>query len=113
MSVINTLPAPVVQMGHVEKIVELQQNQPYVQQLVAKETAVQSLKAEREKVAAAPKSAESSRVRERDGGKGGRQPRQENKARDEEFLDVEARIVPEDEAETRVLPAGSLIDIKI
>ncbi|MDR3176576.1 MAG: hypothetical protein LBU06_08605 [Desulfovibrio sp.] len=113
MSIINTLPAPVIQMGHVEKIVELQQNQPYVQQLVARETAVQSLKTEREKVAATPQSVASSRVRERDGGKGDRRPRQENKARDEDFLDVEARIVPEDEAEARSLPAGSLIDIKI
>ncbi|MDR1490074.1 MAG: hypothetical protein LBS65_06265 [Desulfovibrio sp.] len=113
MSVINTLPAPVIQMGHVEKIVEMQQNQPYVQQLVARETAVQSLKSEREKVAASPKSTASSRVRERDGGKGDRRPRQEDKTSDDDFLDVEARIVPDDEAEPGALPAGSLIDIKI
>lgn len=43
MSVEQGLPLPVVQMGHVEKIVETAQNQPHVQQLVAQELAAAEL----------------------------------------------------------------------
>ena len=43
MSVEQGIPLPVVQMGHVEKIVEQAQNQPHVQQLVAQEIAAREL----------------------------------------------------------------------
>lgn len=73
MSVLNTMPAPVIQMGHVEKIVEAVQNQPYVQQLVAQEEAKKTLKAESEQVAVAEKTAQSRKVRDRGEEEGSRQ----------------------------------------
>lgn len=73
MSVLNTMPAPVIQMGHVEKIVEAVQNQPYVQQLVAQEEAKKTLKAESEQIAVAEKTALSRKVRDRGDEEGSRQ----------------------------------------
>jgi hypothetical protein len=88
MNMINTLPAPVVQMGHVEKIVEMQQNLPYAQQAAAGEAAVHTLERARGKIEAGGKTESSVKVRERDGGRGGgsggRQPAPERKADDGE-----------------------------
>ena len=50
MSELNMMPVPIVQMGLVEKLVEVEQNQPHVQQLVAQESAKQAMKAEAERV---------------------------------------------------------------
>jgi hypothetical protein len=71
VNVVNTLPAPVIQMGYVEKIVEMQQNLPYVQQLAAGEAAVRALEQHREKIEAGTATEPSARVRERDSGQGG------------------------------------------
>lgn len=65
MSVLNTLPAPVIQMGLVEKIAEVAQNQPHVQQLVAQEEAKKTLKAESDQVAETDKSRHSRKVRDK------------------------------------------------
>ncbi|MDR2604977.1 MAG: hypothetical protein LBC55_06475 [Desulfovibrio sp.] len=71
MNVINTLPAPVVQMGHVEKIVEMQQNLPYAQQAATAEEAARSLERAREKIEAGAETESSVKVRKREGGRGG------------------------------------------
>jgi hypothetical protein len=71
MNIINSLPAPVVQMGHVEKIVEMQQNLPYAQQAAMGEAAVRALDRAREKIEAGEETESSVKVRERDGGRGG------------------------------------------
>ncbi|MDR1685985.1 MAG: hypothetical protein LBR82_06040 [Desulfovibrio sp.] len=71
MNIINSLPAPVVQMGHVEKIVEMQQNMPYVQQAAMGEEAVRALERAREKIEAGAETESSVKVRKRDGGRGG------------------------------------------
>jgi hypothetical protein len=64
-------PVPVVQMGHVEKIVEMQQNLPSVMQAAAGEATVRALDRSREKVSAGAETETSGRVRERDAGGGG------------------------------------------
>jgi hypothetical protein len=68
MTVLSTLPAPVVQMGLVEKIVEVAQNQPQVQQQVAREAAVQTLREQQQRVAGAEEAKQGRRVREREAG---------------------------------------------
>jgi hypothetical protein len=73
MTVLSTLPAPVIQMGHVEKIVEVAQNQPQVQQQVAQEAAVQTLREQQRRVAGVDTAKEGQRVREREAGGRGRQ----------------------------------------
>lgn len=70
MSVLNTLPAPVIQMGLVEKIVDAQQNQPVVQQLVAQATTRQELKDAQSKVSSLESADSGKKVREREAGQG-------------------------------------------
>ena len=65
MSVLNTLPAPVIQMGLVEKLVDVQQNQPHVQQLVAQESAKQALLEAKSRVAGVDNSENGKKVREK------------------------------------------------
>ena len=76
MSVLNTLPAPVVQMGLVEKLVEVEQNQPHVQQLVAQESARQALKAEAERVPQVDSAEQGKKIRSRDSGQEKKERRQ-------------------------------------
>lgn len=80
MSVTNTLPAPVIQMGLVEKFVEVNQNQPYVQQLVAQEMAKEALKEQSGRVRETEKPAEGKKVDDRQGG-GNRQDARQMKDR--------------------------------
>lgn len=84
MSVLNTLPAPIIQMGLVEKLVEVQQNQPHVQQQVAQVTARQELKEEQSRVSGLDKSEDSKKVRDREAGQGGEQRRQEKRQASQE-----------------------------
>lgn len=46
----DSLPLPLVQMGHVEKLAEVAQNQPQVQQQVLQETAFQALREQNSQV---------------------------------------------------------------
>ena len=62
MTVDNTHALPVVQMGHVEKLVEVAQNQPHVQQLVAQQTIALELKKQDSQVAKTEKSEKGRRV---------------------------------------------------
>lgn len=66
MSELNMLPVPIVQMGLVEKLVEVEQNQPHVQQLVAQESAKQAMKAEAERVPQVDASEHGKKIRNRD-----------------------------------------------
>lgn len=72
MSVLNTLPAPIIQMGHVEKLVEVAQNQSYVQQQVSRDEARKTLKTEAEQVAGTDRSAHGRKVREKEEDEGRR-----------------------------------------
>lgn len=83
MSVLNTLPAPVIQMGHVEKIIEVEQNQPYVQQLVTQEAAREALKAQGERVSEVEVADRGRKVREREAGGNRQQPGGEGQAKRE------------------------------
>lgn len=76
MSVLNTLPAPVVQMGLVEKLVEVEQNQAHVQQLVAQQNAGATLKAQSERVAEVDTAERGKKVRDREAGGGRQEQRQ-------------------------------------
>ena len=48
----NSLPLPLVQMGHVEKLAEAAQNHPQVQQQILQETAAQALREQNSQVPA-------------------------------------------------------------
>lgn len=76
MSELNMMPVPIVQMGLVEKLVEVEQNQPHVQQLVAQESAKQALKAEAERVPQVDSSEQGKKVRNRDSGQERKERRQ-------------------------------------
>ncbi len=108
MTVDNTHALPVVQMGHVEKLVEVAQNQPHVQQLVAQQTIVQELKRQDGQVAKTEKSEKSRRVGnkdvdERQGNYAGNQP--QGGSRQEEAP-------PEEEAAASPW-VGNIINVKI
>ena len=76
MSELNMMPVPIVQMGLVEKLVEVEQNQPHVQQLVAQESAKQALKAEAERVPQVDSSEQGKKVRSRDSSQEKKEQRQ-------------------------------------
>ena len=112
MSVLNTLPAPVIQMGLVEKIVDTAQNQPHVQQLVAQEAALQALKAQGERIAGTEVLANSRKVRDREEGQGrqGRDPGRQ-RADDDASEDEAAQA---DTSPAQPSPwAGNIVNIKI
>ena len=68
MSEMSMLPVPVIQMGLVEKLVEVAQNQPHVQQLVAQELARQAAKAQTEQVPQVDASERGKKIRDRESG---------------------------------------------
>ena len=76
MSELNMLPVPVIQMGLVEKLVEVEQNQPHVQQLVAQESARQAMKAEAERVPVVDVAEQGKKIRDREPGREKRERRQ-------------------------------------
>ncbi len=103
MSVLNTLPAPVIQMGLVEKIVEVQQNQPHVQQLVAQETARHAWKDEQSRVGKTEKQEEGRKVREREAGQNKKESRSSGR---------EPRLAREQESENRLEPDAENSGVK-
>jgi hypothetical protein len=109
VNIINTLPAPVVQMGYVEKIVEMQQNLPSMQQAAVGEAAVRALDKARETIEAGAETEHAARVRERDAGRdGGRRQTPDGEA--------EGRGAPEDGgggAKSGRPWSGCLLDITI
>ena len=63
-------------MGLVEKLVEVEQNQPHVQQLVAQESARQAAKAEAERVPVVDVAEQGKKIRDREPGREKREQRQ-------------------------------------
>jgi hypothetical protein len=83
MSQLNMLPVPVIQMGLVEKLVEVEQNQPHVQQLVAQESARLAMKAEAERVPVVDVTEQNKKIRERNPEREKKEQRQASGERDE------------------------------
>lgn len=111
MSVLNTLPAPVIQMGLVEKIVDAQQNQPSVQQVVAQATTRQELKEANSKVSGLETADQGKKVQERDAGQrnsggSGKRPGRESGAQGEEPA-------PEGENAKTKPWSGHLVNLKV
>jgi len=112
MSVLNTLPAPIIQMGHVEKLIEVEQNQSHVQQLVAQETAREALRAQGERVSEVETSERGRRVREREAGGNRRQPGGEGQAKRE--ASGEGEEASPDSGSGKPNPwAGHIVNMKI
>ena len=65
MSVLNTLPATVVQMGLVEKIADQQQNQPHALLQASQEASRELLNAERQRIAKSEAMEHGRKVRDR------------------------------------------------
>jgi hypothetical protein len=119
MTVFGTLPAPVIQMGHVEKIVEVAQNQPQVQQQVAQEAALQTARERQQRIAGIETTKQGRRVREREAGEKKRQKAGPDRrkappgqAPPGQAPEDEAA-APAGEARTTNLWAGRILDLKI
>lgn len=69
MSVVSTLPAPVIQMGLVEKKVDLEQNRPAVQQALAQATVRHELREAQSRVPDPGAPENSRKVQERGSGR--------------------------------------------
>jgi hypothetical protein len=82
MSEMSLLPVPVIQMGLVEKLAEVEQNQPYVQQIVAQESARQALQAQAERVPATDASEHGKKIQNREPGQEKREQRHRREAGD-------------------------------
>lgn len=134
MSVLNTLPAPVVQMGLVEKLVDAEQNQPHVQQLAAQQTMAKTLKRQGEQVPEVSGNEHGRKVhgREEERERGGRQKERQGRGarsarnKDDEQGGAEAR--HPDEGQQHAAPsseqpetqpgsgnpwAGNILNIKV
>lgn len=106
MSVTSTMPAPVVQMGLVEKIVEMEQNQPHVQQLVSQEIARQALAEQSKRVTEPDSSAKGRKVDEKN------RDQQRRERQQEQRQAAQQHESDEEEAQTRPW-SGHLVNIKI
>lgn len=110
MSGDNTLNLPVVQMGHVEKLVEVAQNQPHVQQLVAQQTIAKELRKKDSQVPATEKSEENRRVRDRDDDD---RPDKQGKKKQGGSPNEDGSC-PDDEASASESPwVGNIVNVKI
>ena len=115
MSVLNTLPAPVVQMGLVEKIVEMEQNHPQVQQLVSQETAAQELKKQSTQVPKIENSEPGKKIRDREAGQQGKKQHASGKKGHaaEEDPSAEENAAPETMPHEANPWAGHIVNVKI
>ena len=118
MSITSLQQIPLVQMGHVEKIVEVAQNQPLVQQQVSQETAKAELKDQSGQVPKIEKSQESQKLRvERDGKRGQHGAGQQEQARDKKKQDPPGAIPAEQSQAERSAGdspwAGHIVNIKV
>lgn len=75
MSGLNMLPVPVIQMGLVEKLVDVEQNQAHVQQLVAQESARLAMKAQAERVPVVDVAEQNKKIRDRNPERGKKERR--------------------------------------
>jgi hypothetical protein len=103
------LSLPVVQMGHVEKLVEMSQNQPHAQQLATQQTIVEELKKQDARIAKTQK-AKNRRVRDRDEEESGNAPPRQNLSQERRRGETPA----EEEADGAAPPwTGRLVDVKV
>jgi hypothetical protein len=102
------LSLPVVQMGHVEKLVEMSQNQPHAQQLAAQQTIVRELKDQDGRIAETQK-AENRKVREQDEEESGGSTPPRDLSRERRRGDAQA----EQETDPAAPWAGHLVDVKV
>lgn len=112
MSVLNTLPAPIVQMGLVEKIVEMAQNQPLVQQQAAQEAARQMLKEQGQRIAGVETTKRGKKVSEREADENDRPGAEQDAA--PPTPDNNADEAPADSGPSKANPwAGHIVNVKI
>lgn len=109
MSVLSTLPAPIIQMGLVEKIVEVQQNQPAVHQLVAQATTREELRQARSRVSGLDASENGKKVHDREAG--GRNPGHGGRHHEDERPGEEQA---EEDESPRTRPwTGHIVNLKV
>lgn len=112
MSVLNTLPTPVVQMGLVEKIVDAQQNQPGVQQLASQSVARHELEEAKSRVAGTDAAENSKKIRDRQSGEDpSGNKRDEHRKRNAAGKD--APPAPEESTPTTKPWSGHIVNLKI
>lgn len=70
MSILNSPPITIVQMGHVEKIVEAAQNQPVLQQQVTQEEAARLLREKQVDPSQRPEETSDVKTKDKEGGSG-------------------------------------------
>jgi hypothetical protein len=103
------LTLPVVQMGHVEKLVEISQNQPHVQQLATQQNIVQELKKQESRVAETQR-AKKRKIRDREEEEsGGAAPRKHFSPKPREEKEARA----EQESGHAAPWVGNLVDVKV
>lgn len=120
MSITPLQQIPLAQMGHVEKIAEVTQNQPQVQQQVSQETAKAELKEQSGQVPKIDKGQEAEKLRAERDGKRRQQPQtgQERRAKNQKD-DESAGASPPEQSQEDTPPrgdnpwAGHIVNIKV
>jgi hypothetical protein len=116
MSVLNMLPVPVIQMGLVEKLVEVEQNQAHVQQLVSQESAKLAMKAQAEQVPVVDVAEQNKKIRDRNSE---REKKERRKAAGRSFRGRSAAQNDEDDdaaanEQAKANPwAGQIVNLKV
>ena len=111
---VNMLPVPVIQMGLVEKLVEVAQNQPHVQQLVAQESARLAMKAEAERVPVVDVAEQNKKIRDRDPRRERKERRQASAPFPEGQADMQGSEDGADAGFSRAGPwAGQIVNMKV
>lgn len=114
MSVLNTLPAPVIQMGLVEKIADMAQNQPQIQQQATQEAALQSLKEQNARVAKTEQSRHGRKIQDREAGGNAPQNGDDGSPRRAREEEPPSETPASDGSPSQANPwAGHLVNVKI
>lgn len=111
---INNLPSPVIQMGHVEKIVEVQQNHPHMQQLAAQEEVAAALLRDKGRIDETQNSKAGKKVREKDEDEERRRRREERERQAAKALAGGDDAEDEEGSRKAESPwAGHIVNVKI
>lgn len=114
MSINNTLPSTIIQMGHVEKIVEVQQNQPHMQQLAAQDEAAAQLLREKGRIEGTEKSQSGKKIREKNEEDERKRKREEQQRRAAgNAQEDETGLLTDEERKTENPWAGNILNVKI
>jgi hypothetical protein len=113
MSVMSMLPVPVIQMGLVEKLVEVEQNQPHVQQLVAQESARLAIKAQAERVPVVDSSGQGKKVHNRDPEREKKEQRRSLNRSSHEAVSEEPSAQDDDELAASNPWTGQIVNMKV